>query len=151
MLKDKLLLFGKFYDVEINKNGEYHVTLDNGRIRIYLLESAAARSLEFEFLKRWMERELLKTLNDYLRVYERKMKAPTNRLYIRSQKTRWASYSRKRRNIHFNIKLVALPKRIIEYIVIHELAHTLQRNHNKKFWFIVEKFCPDYRKREQEL
>ena len=149
--KDQLLLFGEFYEVEINRSGKYAIALDDSKIRIHTPESAEAKNLGYEFLRKWIKRELLKTLNEYLREYGREMKAPTNRLYIKNQKTRWASYSRKRRNIHFNIKLAALPKRIIEYIVIHELAHTLQRNHNKKFWFIVEKFCPDYEERRREL
>ena len=78
------------------------------------------------------------------------MKAPISKLYIKNQKTRWASYSPKC-NINFDIKLAALPKNVIEYIIIHELAHTMQRRHNKKFGCIGEKFCPDYKERKQEL
>jgi hypothetical protein len=51
----------------------------------------------------------------------------------------------------FNIKLAALPKRDIEYVVIHELAHTIEPRHNKKFWYVVEKYCVNYRERKREL
>ena len=43
------------------------------------------------------------------------------------------------------------PKKAMEYIVIHELAHTIEPRHNKRFGYIVEKFCPDYKERKQEL
>ncbi|TEU05446.1 M48 family peptidase, partial [Candidatus Bathyarchaeota archaeon] len=148
--KDKLLLFGKFYDVEVYKSEKYAISLDDRKIRIRMPGSGKPRSREYEYLRKWIRGELLKTLTNFLREYERVMKAPIGKFYIKNQKTRWASYSQKR-NIHFNIKLAALPKRIIEYIVIHELAHATQPNHNRKFWYIVEKFCPDYKKRKQEL
>lgn len=148
--KDKLLLFGKFYDVEVYKSEKYAISLDDRKIRIRMPESGKPRSREYEYLRKWIRGELLKTLTNFLREYERVMKAPIGKVYIKNQKTRWASYSPKR-NIHFNIKLAALPRRIIEYIVIHELAHAKQPNHNRKFWYIVEEFCPDYKKRKQEL
>lgn len=147
--KDKLLLFGKFYDVEVYTSEKYAISLDDSKVRIRMPKLSRSRQ-EYEYLRKWIRGKLLETLINCLRVYERSMKAPIGKFYIKNQKTRWASYSPKR-NIHFNIKLAALPKRIIEYIVIHELAHATQSNHNRKFWYIVEKFCPDYKKRRQEL
>jgi len=149
--EDELLLFGKFYNIEINnKVAKYDISLEDNNVRVNLPKSAKTKDLEYEYLKKWMKRQLLKILNNYLSKYERKMKAPINKLYIKNQKARWASYSPKR-NINFNIKLAALPKNIIEYIVIHELAHTMEPKHNRKFWYIVERFCPGYKERRQEL
>ena len=149
--KDKIMLFGKFYDTEIsNKGVKYNISLEDETVRVNLPESAGTKNLAYEYLKKWIKRRLLKILNDYLSTYESEMKAPISKVYVKNQKARWASYSPKR-NINFNIKLAALPKKVIEYVVIHELAHTIEPRHNKKFWYIVEKFCPDYRERKQEL
>jgi len=149
--KDQLLLFGKFYHIEINKKStEYSISLEDNKLRVNLPKSVKARDSEYEYLKKWTKRQLLEILDNYLRIYKRKMQAPINKLYIKNQKTRWASYT-PQRNINFNIKLAALPKNIIEYIVIHELAHALESRHNKKFWYLVKKFCPDYKERKQEL
>jgi len=149
--KDQLLLFGKFYDTEINrKSTEYSISMEDNKLRVNLPKSVKAKDAEYEYLKKWIKRQLLEILDSYLSIYERKMQAPINRVYIKNQKTRWASYTPKH-NINFNIKLAALPKNIIEYIVIHELAHTIERGHNKKFWYIVRKFCPDYKEIKQEL
>lgn len=54
-------------------------------------------------------------------------------------------------NLNFNLKLAALPEDLIEYIVIHELIHLIERNHNKIFWREVSKYCSDYREKEKEL
>jgi len=106
--------------------------------------------VEYKYLKKWIRNRLREVLDDLLHFYAREMKAFTDKVYIKNQKTRWASQSPKH-NLNFNIKLAALPKIIIEYVVIHELAHSKHRNHSKKFWLRVNKFCPDYKSRKQEL
>ena len=149
--KDKIMLFGKFYNTEINRRStEYSISLEDNKLTVNLPKSVKAKDAEYEYLKKWTKRQLLEILDNYLSIYERKMQAPINKLYIKNQKTRWASHTPKH-NINFNITLAALPENIIEYIVIHELAHTKEPRHNKKFWYIVKKFCPDYKERKQEL
>ena len=69
---------------------------------------------------------------------------------IREQKTRWGSCSAKG-NLNFNWKLVLMPPEILDYVVVHELAHRLQMNHSAAFWAEVGKILPDYRERRQWL
>ena len=69
---------------------------------------------------------------------------------VREQKTRWGSCSAKG-NLNFNWKLVLMPEEILDYVVVHELAHRLQMNHSTEFWDEVDKILPDYRKRRQWL
>ena len=60
-----------------------------------------------------------------------------NRLYIRKQRTRWGSCSSKN-NISLNMKLVLLPGDLIDYVILHELAHTRIKNHSLLFWAELE-------------
>ena len=69
---------------------------------------------------------------------------------IREQKTRWGSCSAKG-NLNFNWKLVLMPPEILDYVVVHELAHRIQMNHSAAFWAEVGKILPDYRERRQWL
>ncbi|MFA5889321.1 MAG: SprT family zinc-dependent metalloprotease [Candidatus Paceibacterota bacterium] len=73
-----------------------------------------------------------------------------NRVSIRNQKTRWGSCSGKG-NLNFNYKIVHLPLRIADYIVVHELCHLKEMNHSKKFWDLVGMFFPDHKAIRKEL
>jgi predicted metal-dependent hydrolase len=68
----------------------------------------------------------------------RKHRFNFNKVYIRNQKTRWGSCSVKN-NISLNMKLVRLPEKLSDYVILHELLHTRIKNHGKKFWRELDK------------
>ena len=51
----------------------------------------------------------------------------------------------------FSLNLMQYPSEAIDYVVVHELAHLIELNHSKKFWSVVEKYMPDYKKRRTML
>ena len=73
-----------------------------------------------------------------------------NRVTVRNQRTRWGSCSR-RGTISLNWRLIQAPGFVRDYIILHELAHTLEMNHSDRFWRQVETLCPDYRNAERWL
>jgi predicted metal-dependent hydrolase len=68
-----------------------------------------------------------------------------NKISIRGQKSRWGSCSHKM-NLNFNWRLIMLPEPVLDYVVIHELCHLQEMNHSKKFWKLVESYCPEWKK-----
>ena len=67
-----------------------------------------------------------------------------NQVRLKSQKTLWGSCSGKN-NLNFNYLLMMAPLEVIESVIIHELCHTIHKNHSKKFWDLVYKIMPDYK------
>ncbi len=73
-----------------------------------------------------------------------------NKITIKNQSTLWGSCSRKG-NLNFNYKIALLPKEQADYIIIHELCHLQEFNHSERFWQLVEKQVPDYKRIRREL
>lgn len=69
---------------------------------------------------------------------------------ITSAKTRWGSCSG-RNSVSFSWRLIMAPADAVEYVIVHELAHTIEHNHSRAFWAIVARRLPDYREREKAL
>lgn len=78
------------------------------------------------------------------------MKVTYGRISIREQKTRWGSCSSKG-NLNFNWRLIFAPEEVLDYIVVHELAHRREMNHSPAFYRIVESVLPDYKKEQKWL
>lgn len=79
------------------------------------------------------------------------MEQPFRRMVVREQKTLWGSCSPRTGTLSFNVKLVMAPPAVLDYIVVHELAHFKWRGHGVRFWERVARFCPDYKARRRWL
>lgn len=82
--------------------------------------------------------------------YAKLMGVKYNEMRVKEQKTRWGSCSSKA-NINLNWKAIMAPSQVIDYLVIHELAHLKYLNHSKDFWHLVKSFMPDYKSWEKWL
>jgi predicted metal-dependent hydrolase len=101
-------------------------------------------------LARWLVRQAQEHLTPQLQALGRQTGLHHTRVSVRLQRTRWGSCSRDGA-ISLNARLLFLPPPLVEYVLVHELCHTITPNHSEAFWELVQRHAPDYRKRRAEL
>lgn len=138
-----VMLFGKKYQVvnEYNDMQPIGVVIKGSEIIINQISKSSSKSQLSRFLK--------STANHYIlertRKLAQKMNLKFNKVSLKQQSTRWGSCSSKK-NLNFNWRLVHFEPKIVDYVIIHELAHLKHMNHSTKFWQLVEKYDSEYRK-----
>ena len=95
-------------------------------------------------LHNWYTAQAKKIISHQVEVMSVKMETEYLHLTFSETKSRWGSCSPENA-LQFNWKLVMAPPAVINYVVIHELAHTKEKNHGMKFWQIVRYHSPAYR------
>ncbi|MCH2535473.1 MAG: M48 family metallopeptidase [Bdellovibrionales bacterium] len=123
-------------NLKIHKSNAYEVTEDE--LRLYLKQTQAEPQI-LEHLKKLYKKQgkalLIKKVNHWSQV----MGLYPTKLSFRAQKTRWGSCS-SLGHVSLNWKLILAPEFVIDYVVIHELAHLKHQNHSKRFWNLVSQY-----------
>ncbi|AXX90138.1 hypothetical protein CKA55_04555 [Arcobacter suis] len=115
---------------------------------LYLGVRKKLEDFKIKNIDTFYKKEIIKYLPDLVDMYSKKMNLIPTSLKYRKNKRTWGSCNYKN-GLNFNILLMKFPIELMEYVVIHELAHIKHKNHSKKFWDLVEEFCPDYKQREK--
>ncbi len=113
------------------------------------VDSKAIRSFSY---KDYLENKdkALALVENRVKFYNKIYGFSHNKIFIKNQKTRWGSCSCKQ-NLNLNYKIVFLPEKHQDYIIVHEMCHLKEFNHSRKFWALVEKALPNYLDIKKEL
>jgi hypothetical protein len=139
-LSKDLILFGKPFRI-IHSTG---TDLDIKGRRIFIDIKNISK------LKNLLKTVLFEKISKLAEKYSKILNANFNRIFIRTQKTKWASCSSKR-NLSFNLKLISLPDNLIEYIVFHELLHLKEKKHNQDFINLIKQKFKEFEELEKML
>ena len=147
----RIFYMGKSYYVELIKEDRdtYDVSFIHSKFKIHtpktIDQNLLQESIEFFYFKKAKEK-LIKLTQKYSDI----MKLFPEKIYFRKSKTKWASCSASNK-ITYNPEVMKLSTSLIEYVVVHELAHIQYKNHSKDFWALIKKFMSDYQKKEETL
>jgi predicted metal-dependent hydrolase len=99
-----------------------------------------------KYIKNWYLKQTSIVINERINIFSTLMNVRYSKIKIKDNSTRWGSCSSKG-NLNFSLYLVAFPMDIIDYVIIHELAHLKEFNHSKKFWEIVMNMDHNYKEK----
>ena len=117
--------------------------------RIYINLNGHGNSVALT-LEKWYRGQAKVIFTRKADVFKNVMGVSYNKILIRGQKTRWGSCSPSG-TLSLNWKLLMAPEPVIDYVIIHELAHLRHMNHSRKFWELVAKYCPNWKKHRRWL
>ncbi|SHE93585.1 M48 family metallopeptidase [Chryseobacterium sp. OV279] len=141
---------GKRYLLKVIEASRPKLFLKHNTIELYALPEATFAQKE-RTLYNWYKRELEGIIGKMISIYAKEMNINDIHFGIRKMKTKWGSCSIEKRIVWFNIELAKKPIECIEYIVVHEMVHLLERNHNKNFIILMDKYLPNWRLQKQIL
>ena len=122
------------------------LSLTNGR---FLLSRGETRHGQQRFI-RWYSEHALPRLSALVVKNQERFGVTARRVLIRDVGNRWASCGRKDA-LYFHWRVILLPPRVIQYIVLHELVHLREAHHSPEFWRLLGRAMPDFAERKQWL
>lgn len=142
---EKFLYLGNTYSLRITNEPNLSI---NGKGEILLPKSIIP--LARPYMIKWYIRSARETITERTDIYANQLNLKYGKIKISSANTRWGSCSGKN-NLNFTWRLIMAPLEIIDYVVIHEITHIVEKNHSSNFWNKVARIIPDFKKRRQWL
>lgn len=139
--RNQVLLFGNRYNYFYDSEFERKIQVNHGHKTIKAKRDLTNVEVQEKWLKTVAKRHITKRMNEL----SSNLNLPFNKLYIRNQRTKWGNCS-KDKNISINWRLIKAPEFVIDYLIIHELVHTIRMDHSVKFWTLLRSYFPEYKK-----
>jgi len=144
--------FGKRYRLEVIYDNTKPMVTIKGKSKMILRVKPKSDLIKREkVMQEWYRYELRIVLNEMVKKWQKIIDVQVNYLAIRKMKTRWGTCDEKTKRMWFNLKLVKKLESCIEYVVVHELVHLLERKHNDKFASLMDKYLPKWRSEKNKL
>ncbi|QIR69317.1 M48 family metallopeptidase [Kocuria sp. KD4] len=144
-------VWGNRYRLKIVvRPGHTHFEIDGDRLVLYTPESGDSARHRVA-LDQWYRQQLRHALPEVIAAWEVKLGLSVPKWTIRRMKTKWGSCNRETRHIWFNAELAKKHPDCLEYVVVHEMIHYLERGHGERFTKLMDRELPDWRRRREQL
>ncbi|OPX92540.1 M48 family metallopeptidase [Dehalococcoides sp. UCH007] len=142
---------GKRYLLEIlDIEAAPKITLKHSVIEMQIRPDTSTEKRE-TILDEWYRQRMKEIVPAYIHTWERTLNVNVRDFGIKKMKTKWGSCNRKAGRIWLNLELAKKPRSCIEYVVVHEMVHLLERKHGEKFTFHMDNFLPMWKSLKEEL
>lgn len=143
---------GKRYRLEVLEGARRgpNATI-HGDTLLLTVPPESSREARERIMTAWYREWLGSLIPNLVRRWESELRLTANEVRMRKMKTKWGSCNIEARRIWLNLELAKKPLRCIEYILVHELIHLMERHHNDRFRALMDRHLPDWRTRRDEL
>jgi len=144
---------GRQYRLKVIESKEECVKCQRGFFNLFIKEKNDTVK-KSQLIKLWYKEKSITVFNDSLeRIYSQIKKYDIDRpkIVMRLMKARWGSCIENKKTILLNTELIDAPKFCIDYVILHELIHFKHRNHDEKFYNLMDALMPDWKRRKEIL
>lgn len=144
-------LWGRRYLLSIAyADAKPSVRLDHQRITLTVRPGSSAEK-RAEVMHEWHKSLLHAVVPGLIAKWEAKLGVRVERYFLQRMKTRWGGCNHRAGHIRLNTELVKKPKDLLEYVIVHEMAHLLEPTHNERFTALLDRHYPTWREARAEL
>lgn len=142
---------GKRYLLKISETDLAQTVVLRHRELELVVKKGADLEQRQKLLEDWYRKQLRHKASRYISFWEKQMNLKVAEFGIKKMRTKWGSCNREAKRIWLNLELAKKPKECLEYIVVHEMVHVIERNHGTRFIALMDKFLPQWRQYKEEL
>jgi len=149
--KESHYYLGKRYLLKIKEhNHPPKIVLKHSEIELYI-RPGTTEAKRKEILEQWYRAQLKAIVPPLIKKWEKKIGVESNEFGIKKMRTKWGTCNTTAKRVWLNLELARKPIECLEYIIVHELVHLLERSHNARFVSYMNEFMPKWRHHRAEL
>ncbi len=142
---------GEEYILDIRTANKKPVVYIDNQTLIMVAKPGHNRETREKLLDNWYRERMKSKFPALLEKWERIMNVKVSELRIRKMKTKWGTCNIKDKRIWLSLELAKYSDSMLEFILVHEMVHFLERRHNKRFYALMDKYLPDWENRKLNM
>jgi predicted metal-dependent hydrolase len=135
----------------VDTDGPSRVIVKSKRTLELYIQPGASTEKKHEVLTEWYRKQLKLLIPPLVQKWERVLNLMVSEVRIKQMKTHWGTCNIPAKRIWLNLELAKKPEQCLEYILVHEMIHLLERHHNQRFILLINRFLPNWEKLKKEL
>lgn len=144
-------LWGKAYRLDvIERFGKHEIQANSSRLQLYVRPQTSVENKQ-RVLDAFYRQQIVENAASYFEHWQKVLAVEPSHWAVRWMKTQWGSCNPDSRRIWLNLELAKKPLQCLEYIVLHELVHLIERHHNHRFEALLSQHMPDWQLRKAVL
>ena len=148
---EKHCFLGREYPLQVRTTaGRQRVQMLDGTLILFVRDGHTREKRE-RLLNQWYRDQLKVLIPEYIEKWEKVMGVEVNDFGVKDMKTRWGTCNIREKRIWINLRLATRNEDLLEYIIVHEMGHLLERLHNDRFKRLMTSFIPNWRDLKRDL
>ena len=149
---ESFYLWGKPYMLQVKSSANSRSSIQRVAGKLILtVPEGSATDFRKRKIENWYRLELQQAIDNQADDLQQKIGVVASEFRIKNMKTRWGSCNVEKARIWINLQLAKKPLECLEYVLVHELCHLIEKNHSKHFYALVEQFCPCWKEAKKTL